>query len=67
MYDYEAKNVEHYGDYTPPEYDVTKVKVPTVLVQGTQDWLATVKVSGHSIPCDINVVNRRGLLLIAIF
>ena len=43
MYDYGAKNVEHYGDYEPPSYDVKKVKVPTIIVQGMEDWMATPK------------------------
>ena len=43
MYDYGVKNVEHYGDYEPPSYDLKKCKVPTVLVHGMEDWLATPK------------------------
>uniref|UniRef100_A0A914W2Q3 Lipase n=1 Tax=Plectus sambesii TaxID=2011161 RepID=A0A914W2Q3_9BILA len=42
MYDYGSagKNQEHYGQSTPPLYDLTKVDVPTYLYWGQLDWLA---------------------------
>lgn len=36
------KNV--HGTYTPPSYDVSKIKVPIHLFYSKNDWLANVKV-----------------------
>uniref|UniRef100_A0A6P8IGI2 Lipase n=1 Tax=Actinia tenebrosa TaxID=6105 RepID=A0A6P8IGI2_ACTTE len=45
MYDYgsEEKNQKHYGQGTPPEYDVSSVAVPTALYWGGNDDLADPK------------------------
>ena len=42
MYDYkeEEENRKHYGQDTPPVYDITGLDVPTTLVMGGEDWLA---------------------------
>jgi len=43
-YDYgKYGNRERYGSDTPPEYDLSKVKVPTVVVSGTMDAIAPPK------------------------
>ncbi|KAK3782663.1 hypothetical protein RRG08_037667 [Elysia crispata] len=41
-YDYGSPeaNEAHYNQSTPPQYDISKVKVPVVAFSGTQDWLA---------------------------
>lgn len=33
-------NSLHYGQATPPEYDVTQVRVPVMTFWGDNDWLA---------------------------
>lgn len=33
-------NINHYGTAEPPEYDLSKVNVPTYLYWGVNDWLA---------------------------
>ena len=42
MFDFGSKkeNMEHYGTPYPPEYNITGLKVPTVLVTGDNDYLA---------------------------
>lgn len=45
MYDYgcglfSCGNKDHYGQKTPPAYDLTQVKLPTGLYSGGQDKLA---------------------------
>ena len=42
MFDYKEKeeNRNHYGQNTPPVYDISSLEVPTVLVMGGEDWLA---------------------------
>jgi len=45
MYDYgcglfSCDNIKHYGQKTPPAYDLSKVTVPTALYAGTEDDLA---------------------------
>jgi len=41
MYDYGPHgNMDHYGQSSPPEYDLTKVKVPIAFITGANDWLA---------------------------
>uniref|UniRef100_A0A0N5BNT1 Lipase n=1 Tax=Strongyloides papillosus TaxID=174720 RepID=A0A0N5BNT1_STREA len=41
MYDYrsEKENQKHYGQSTPPEYDISNVNVDTYLYWGDSDWL----------------------------
>lgn len=39
-YDYGSQNQEVYGQPTPPEYDISKVKIPTVIFYSENDWLA---------------------------
>jgi lysosomal acid lipase/cholesteryl ester hydrolase len=40
-YDFGKKgNLQKYGSESPPEYDLTKVNVPTYLFWGVNDWLA---------------------------
>jgi lysosomal acid lipase/cholesteryl ester hydrolase len=40
-YDYgKVGNLAHYGQETPPVYDVTKIKIPMALFTGSNDWLA---------------------------
>ncbi|KAK0056478.1 lipase member K [Biomphalaria pfeifferi] len=41
-YDYgsASENMKHYGQPTPPLYDLRKVKVPVAIFRGDQDWLA---------------------------
>jgi len=50
MYDYGSvsANIAIYGQPTPPQYDLTKVKVPTALFHGGKDILAD--------PADVNVL-----------
>ena len=44
MYDYGTSgNQKHYGQDTPPNYNLSAVKVPTALFYGGNDWLADVK------------------------
>jgi pimeloyl-ACP methyl ester carboxylesterase len=45
MYDYgtDSKNMAHYNQTTPPQYDLSQVKVPVALYAGTEDWLADPK------------------------
>jgi len=39
-YDYGTEgNMEHYGQDTPPEYDLKKVTAPVMLLWGENDWL----------------------------
>uniref|UniRef100_A0A0N5A640 Lipase n=1 Tax=Parastrongyloides trichosuri TaxID=131310 RepID=A0A0N5A640_PARTI len=42
MFDYrtEAENIKHYGQPTPPEYDITNINGDTYLYWGDIDWLA---------------------------
>ncbi|CAF0886086.1 unnamed protein product [Brachionus calyciflorus] len=41
MYDYGSKkNLIHYNQTTPPQYDLRKVNVPTALYWANNDWLA---------------------------
>lgn len=35
-----AKNLELYGQETPPEYDISKITAPVALYWGANDWLA---------------------------
>merc|ERR1712002_337772 len=35
-----AGNMEHYGQETPPEYDLSKVTAPVALFWGENDWMA---------------------------
>jgi len=41
-YDYKSnrKNNQHYGQTTPPDYDVSKVTTPTYIFWSPSDWLA---------------------------
>jgi len=41
MFDFESssENFAHYNQSTVPEYDISGLSVPTVLVQGGKDWL----------------------------
>lgn len=36
-------NVKHYGQDTPPEYDVSKIQVPITLFWANNDWLSSQK------------------------
>ena len=42
MFDYKSvtANKKHYGQDTPPVYNITGLRVPTFLVMGGEDWLA---------------------------
>jgi len=41
MYDYgQRRNVEKYGSEIPPEYDLTRLSVPMVMVSGSEDTLS---------------------------
>ena len=45
MYDYGAEgNKQHYGQDTPPQYNVGNMKTPVHLYSSTNDWLADPKV-----------------------
>lgn len=37
-------NLLHYGQEQPPEYDVTKIKVPITMFWANNDWLTSEKV-----------------------
>lgn len=37
------KNMEKYGTEIPPDYDLSKIKVPTALFSGSRDWLGDKK------------------------
>jgi len=52
MYDYGTpqENMKHYNQTTPPQYDLTQVKVPTALYSGANDWLAD--------PTDVDVLRK---------
>uniref|UniRef100_A0A0N4ZT72 Lipase n=1 Tax=Parastrongyloides trichosuri TaxID=131310 RepID=A0A0N4ZT72_PARTI len=53
MYDYRNKkeNEKHYGQSTPPEYDLTKVNVDTYLFWSDSDWLGdTEDIETHLLP-----------------
>lgn len=39
-----AMNQEHYGSDTPPEYDLSKIDIPTTLIYALNDAMATKKV-----------------------
>jgi lysosomal acid lipase/cholesteryl ester hydrolase len=39
-FDYKEENWKHYGQATPPVYNISSLDVPTVLVMGGEDWLA---------------------------
>jgi len=42
MFDYGEKiNIEKYNSTVPPEYDLTKVRLPTVMVSGSYDTLSS--------------------------
>ncbi|XP_042239935.1 gastric triacylglycerol lipase-like isoform X2 [Homarus americanus] len=41
------KNLLHYGQIEPPEYDVTKIKVPITMFWANNDWLAGEKDVHH--------------------
>ncbi|KAF6772794.1 Lysosomal acid lipase/cholesteryl ester hydrolase [Paragonimus kellicotti] len=44
QFDYgKKKNMEIYGQPTPPEYDLSNITVPTVVFSGGHDWLAVKK------------------------
>ncbi|XP_071642183.1 uncharacterized protein [Temnothorax longispinosus] len=44
QYDYSwAGNLMRYGTFSPPEYNLGKIKVPVSLHYSTNDWLANVK------------------------
>ena len=43
-FDYGDENQDIYGQDTPPEYDLSKVTVPTALYWGDNDWLAAQEV-----------------------
>lgn len=38
------KNIEYYGQEYPPVYNLSNIKIPTLLMYGMNDWLATPKV-----------------------
>ena len=43
-YDYgPEKNMEKYGSEIPPDYDLSKITVPTALFSGSRDWLGDPK------------------------
>ncbi|CAJ0947106.1 unnamed protein product, partial [Mesorhabditis belari] len=53
MYDFgsEKLNKQHYGQTTPPLYDVSKITVPTYLYWSDADWLADKKdITDHLLP-----------------
>jgi len=53
MYDYENHqlNNDHYGQLTPPIYDIRKVNAPTYLYWGDEDWLGdATDVREHILP-----------------
>ena len=37
------KNIEKYGTATPPDYDLSKIKIPVALMSGSNDWLGDPK------------------------
>lgn len=39
--DYGSRNYEVYGTRTPPEYNVTKILVPSYIIYGVGDWTTT--------------------------
>ncbi|KAF5398942.1 Gastric triacylglycerol lipase [Paragonimus heterotremus] len=44
QFDYgKKKNMQIYGQPTPPEYDLSNITVPTVVFSGGHDWLAVKK------------------------
>ncbi|CAJ0568111.1 unnamed protein product, partial [Mesorhabditis spiculigera] len=53
MYDWgsEAANKQHYGQTTPPIYDVSKIAVPTYLYWSDSDWLGDKQdIQDHLLP-----------------
>ena len=40
-FDYGDKNVDHYGQNSPPEYDMSAIEVPMAIYHGDLDELAT--------------------------
>uniref|UniRef100_A0AC34R737 Lipase n=1 Tax=Panagrolaimus sp. JU765 TaxID=591449 RepID=A0AC34R737_9BILA len=50
-YDYGTKNQEFYGQPTAPEYNISKLRIPTYLYYSADDWLADpLDVEGNIIP-----------------
>lgn len=46
QYDYGRQlNKLYYNSFSPPDYDLTKVKVPNYIMYGTSDYVATEKVT----------------------
>ncbi|XP_043473344.1 lipase 3-like isoform X2 [Leptopilina heterotoma] len=41
QYDYESRNIEIYNNTKPPEYDLSKIKIPVVFFYADNDWLAS--------------------------
>ena len=50
MFDFEseAENMLHYNQSSVPEYNISGLAVPTVLVQGGNDWLGTYGLTGQN-------------------
>ncbi|GFR86487.1 lipase [Elysia marginata] len=63
-YDYGSpeKNMARYNQSTPPQYDVTKIKVPVVAFSASRDWLADPTVSSflstQLLPFDLRHFNN---------
>ncbi|KAE9551238.1 hypothetical protein FO519_005549 [Halicephalobus sp. NKZ332] len=39
-YDYGSQNEEYYGQSSPPEYNISNIKIPTSIFYSKNDWLA---------------------------
>lgn len=60
MYDYGTSgNQKHYGQNTPPSYNVSSIAVPTALFYGGNDWLADLKDVNILIPKLNNLVYKK--------
>lgn len=44
-HDYGWRNYDIYGTKTPPDYNVTKIRVPSHIIYGAFDWATTKAVS----------------------
>jgi len=59
MYDYgSTKNRQHYGQPTPPQYDLSQIEVPTYIFYSDDDWLAPKSDVEGFIPKLRNVVKK---------
>ncbi|XP_017770538.1 PREDICTED: uncharacterized protein LOC108558213, partial [Nicrophorus vespilloides] len=70
QYDYhsEENNLKHYGQLTPPDYDLTKITAPVAIYYAQNDWLSSmefelIKKYGYPLERHVNVTTKDGYLL----